>query len=111
MDLTGIGGADITLSWDKSPKFGYAFEVHLDSPTGQKIGEATLPAGIKGQKGQSGFESGLLKINLQPVSDGKMHNLYFISKPLNSAEAGMLVIMSTEFKAGNQPSLVASVRK
>lgn len=111
MDLTDIAGADITLSWDKSPKFGYTFEVHLDSPTGQKIGETTLPAGMKGQKGQGGFESGVLKINLQPVTDGKIHNLYFISKPLNTAEAGTLVIISTEFKAGNGASLVASARK
>jgi cytochrome c551/c552 len=111
LDLTGIAGADIALSWDKSPQYGYTFEVRLDSPTGQKIGEATLPAGIKGQKGQGGYETGLLKIKLQPVNDNKMHNLYFVSKPLNSTEEGSLVVISTEFKAGNQSPLVANARK
>ena len=99
IDLTNINGAEITFGYDKPPKFGYSFEVHLDGPAGKKIGEAKLPGGMKDIKGPGGFGGTVLKINMQPVTDGKKHNLYFVSKPLNTAEEGTLIIIGTEFKS------------
>jgi hypothetical protein len=99
IDLTNINEAVITFGFDKPPKFGYTFEAHLDGPTGKKIGEAKLPGGMKDVKGPGGFGGTMININMQPVTDGKQHNLYFVSKPLSTAEEGTLIIIGTEFKS------------
>jgi hypothetical protein len=99
IDLTNVNQVAITFGWDKPPKFGYTFEAHLDGPGGKKIGEAKLPAGMKNVKGPGGFGSTTISINLVPVTDGKQHNLYLVSRPLNTAEEGTLIIVGTEFKS------------
>jgi hypothetical protein len=99
IDLTNINQVAITFGWDKPPKFGYTFEAHLDSPGGKKIGEAKLPGGMKDVKGPGGFGGTMISINMQPVTDGKKHNLYFVSKPLSTAEEGTLIIIGTEIKS------------
>ena len=99
IDLTSLNGVGLSFAFDKSPKFGYVFEAYLDAPGGKKIGEGRLAAGTKGVNGPGGFSTTMITINLQPVTDGKMHNLYIVSKPLNAAEEGTLVIAGIEFKA------------
>lgn len=101
IDLTGVNGITLTLGGDKPPKFGYAFEVYLDGLNGKKLGEGSLPAGAKFVMGSGGFGGTVANITMTPVTDGKMHNLYFVSRALNASEGGTLVILSAEFKSGD----------
>ena len=98
IDLTGISGMDLFLGGNKPPKFGYSFEVHLDSPGGQKVGEGSFPAGLNPAKTQWGFAH-TVSIPLSPVSDGRFHNLYIVSKALNATEEGTLVLNALQFRA------------
>jgi cytochrome c len=109
IDLTGITGMTMIFGGDKSPKFGYAFEVYLDGLNGKKIGEGSLPAGAPFRMGSGGFGGTMANVTMQPVTDGKMHNLYIVSRALNPAEGGTLVLLSVEFKAGD--NAVASLRR
>ena len=88
IDISGITGADIMVTIQTKLEFGYALEVHLDSPTGTKLGELVLPAGT----GSSAKLEKLFKTTLQPVSDGKFHTLYFTSKPIDSKEKSTAAI-------------------
>jgi hypothetical protein len=47
IDLTDISALELIIGGDKAPKFGYTFAVHLDGPTGRKLGEAVMPGGAK----------------------------------------------------------------
>lgn len=98
IDLTNIGAVEIAAGGQKPPTYGFAFELRLDSPTGTKIGEAKLP-GTAFKKAPTGFLGTLLPINVSPVTDGKLHRLYIVSKPLNPQEDGTVVLQSIELKA------------
>ena len=65
---------NINTGWQVAPLAGFTFEVKLDAPDGKLLGTATLPVPSKDQK------TGLLKIPIQQVTDGKMHDLYFVYK-------------------------------
>jgi cytochrome c len=99
IDLSGIYAVELTAGWEKPPRFGYAFELRLDSPGGRKIGEAVLPGGLKDIKGPGGFGGTVIKLQMMPVTDGKLHNLYLVSKALNNQEEGTLVLQSVQFRA------------
>ena len=75
VDLTGIHAADFMIASLSGVEFGYTFEVRLDTPEGNKIGELILPASTA-----TGKQEKLFKVSLQPVADGKFHNLYIVSK-------------------------------
>jgi glucose/arabinose dehydrogenase/cytochrome c551/c552/type 1 glutamine amidotransferase len=98
IDLTGVSRIVLAAGGDKPPLFGYVFELHLDSPDGQKIGEAQLPGGTKGVAVQGGFGTAVT-LPVIPMTDRKLHNLYIVSRPLNEQEAGTLVIRSITFSA------------
>ncbi|HEU4903513.1 MAG TPA: hypothetical protein VFT06_11995, partial [Flavisolibacter sp.] len=100
IDLTDIAGLELGAGGDKPPKAGYVFDVHLDSPTGKLIGQGTLPGGLKGSSAPFGF-SPVVKIALDPVTDGHLHNLYIVSKALNAQEIGTLVLHTLQFKPGS----------
>ena len=99
IDLTGIAAVEIMAAWDKSPQSGYTFELRLDSPDGKKVGAGTLPGGLKDVKGPGGFGGTAIQLDMEPVTDGKFHNLYIVSQANNSGETGTLVVRSIEFKA------------
>ena len=109
IDLTGISGVELMLTSNSSPKYGYVFEFRLDGLNGRKIGEGTLPAGAKFTAGQGGYGRTSITANLEPVTDGKHHNLYVVSKALNAGEEGSLILTFLQFKSKPQagPNLVA----
>ena len=74
IDLTGVGSIIINSSWQTVPKGLITFEVKMDTPDGKLLGMATLPIPTKEQK------TGVLKIPIQSVADGKLHNVYFVYK-------------------------------
>ena len=99
VDLTDVAGVELGFAFDKPTQFGYSFEIRLDGLDGKKVGEATLAPGTEGVKGAGGFNAAQLNINMEPVTDGKMHNVYLISNAANAGETGTLVLRSLQFKA------------
>ena len=92
VDLSGIDALDLMTTRQAALEFGYTFEIHLDAPDGIKLGELVLPAGTAG----AGKEEKLLKVKIQPVSDGKFHNLVIVSRPNDPKEKVTLGIQFIE---------------
>ena len=100
IDLSGISRAAITMGWQKPPVPGYTFEVHLDAPDGNKIGEFTFAgaaetAGAKPGKAAPQFAT--LSSGLMPVNDGKLHNIYIVSKVKDPKITGTAALSSIQF--------------
>ena len=74
IDLAGVHSVNLNSGWQTPPATGFSFEIKLDAPDGKSIGKGTMPAPQKNQK------FGSLKIPVQSVADGKLHDLYFIYK-------------------------------
>ena len=98
IDLSGISRATITLGWQSPPATGFTFEVHVDAPDGNKIGGFSFAGkgqshGEKSAKSQPQFV--ILTTGLSKVNDGKLHDLYIVSKsndPKSSATAALTSI-------------------
>ena len=84
IDLSGIQSINIMGGWQEGPKAPLAFEAHLDGPTGKLLGQGSMPAVAKEQKG------GMIKLPIEAVTDGKFHALYIVYKfnPANSTLQG-----------------------
>ncbi|MEO9033018.1 MAG: Crp/Fnr family transcriptional regulator, partial [Ginsengibacter sp.] len=100
IDLTGIARAALTMGWQAPPATGYTFEVHLDSPDGNKLGEFSYSP--KGGSSAPGAASSAPKMviltgTLTGVSDGKLHSLYIVSKAADPKAAGSAALVSLEF--------------
>ncbi len=95
IDLAGISALELVIGGDKAPKFGYTFAVHLNSPTGRKLGEVVLPGGQKG--GPKGF-SAVVKLPIDGVTDGRFHDLYIVSKVMSPGEEGNHALQAVQFK-------------
>jgi cytochrome c len=94
IDLSGITNAVLAAGWQKAPEFGFTFELRLDSPDGKKIGEGVLPGGLV-TKGPMGGTA--IPFKLEPVTDGKLHQLYVISKP-KEKESGQVGLQFLQFQ-------------
>ncbi len=96
IDLTGVSSAALVVGWNKPSLYATTFELRLDAPDGKKLGEAVLAAGKRGELKMPVGEGTVLKFNIEP-SDGKMHSIYIVSKPLNEKEANTMVMQTIEF--------------
>ncbi|MBC6491842.1 ThuA domain-containing protein [Flavihumibacter stibioxidans] len=96
LDLTGVNGAALVVGWQEAPKIGYVFEFRLDAPDGKKIGEAVLKGGMSSARPAGGFGGTMLNVVLEPVTDGKLHNLYIISRVADPAEAGTVALQAIQ---------------
>lgn len=74
IDLTSVHSINMVAGWQTPPVSGFSFEIKLDAPDGKLIGKGTMPAPPKNQKG------GILKIPVEAVTDGKLHDVYFVYK-------------------------------
>lgn len=97
IDLTGITAVDLAAMWQKVPLSDYSYEVRLDSPTGQKIGTGKLTAAAQA-KPQNGLGGTTIIIKLQPITDGKLHSLYFVSKASKQDDPNTVVLQSAKFR-------------
>lgn len=96
IDLTGITHASIIMGWQKPPIGSYSFELHIDSPTGVKIGEFNF-AGKNGAAAPDAKpDFATLATSVSPVTDGKMHDVYLVSNPKDSVK-GTAALSSVEF--------------
>ncbi len=74
VDLRGVASLTLSFGWQMAPTAGFTMEARLDAPDGKLAGTGTIPTPAKTQMG------GMLKIPVQPVTDGKMHTIYIIYK-------------------------------
>lgn len=90
IDLTDVASADFTTGSQQPVAKGYVFEIRLDSPTGKKIGEATSKPG--NAAGGGGPNIGQFSMALEPVTDGQLHDIYIVSKPVEGEETTAAVV-------------------
>jgi len=100
IDLSDISRAAIAANWNKTPVPGFTLEVHVDSPDGNKIGEINFP-GMEENPSKKNVNSAeqliTLKTDLTKVNDGKLHNIYIVSKASNPRMATDVGISSIQF--------------
>jgi len=90
IDLTGITSITTAFGWRDPIDFGYIFELRLDNPDGKLIGSYTVnPRG-----GQARFE---LTTRIEPVTDGRLHDLYIVSKPIDAKESKRIAVFTVAF--------------
>ncbi|WP_425638054.1 ThuA domain-containing protein [Algoriphagus yeomjeoni] len=96
VDLTDVGSVTLN-TFTMGPLTGtYDFELRLDSPSGDLVGEGTFsPTASTGRAPTQGS----LTIPFTGSADGKMHKVYLVSKPKNSGDEGRFVIRSFTFNA------------
>ena len=82
IDLTGVHSININSSWLEMPK-GFSFEARLDAPDGKVLGKGSMPAPKKG------VQSGVAKLAIEPVTDGKFHSVYFVYKGEDKIKGGV----------------------
>jgi cytochrome c len=93
IDLTSIKSANLVSGWQDAPEFGLDFEARLDAPDGKLIGKGGMPVPKKTQN------FGIAHVTLEPVTDGKMHAVYFIYKPKNAKSALQGGVTTVQFSA------------
>lgn len=94
IDLSGINAASILIRYEKKPMVGYIFELHLDNPNGKLLGTTTFAPNSKDIK-KVNFET--IHCQLQPVTDGLLHNLYIVSRPNGEKETEDVGLGSIQF--------------
>lgn len=96
IDLTGVSSASIMAGWQKAPEFGFNFEIRLDAPDGKLLGQGTLIGGMPTTGPMGGT---IIPIPFEPVTDGKLHSVYIISKVKDPKEANVAALQSIQFNS------------
>jgi len=97
ISLAGITRASMNMGWQAPPVAGYTFEVHLDSPDGQKIGEFNFD-GVKGKADENAKpQFAAITTAISPVTDGKMHDVYIVSNSKDPSIGGTAGLTSIQF--------------
>ncbi len=91
IDLSGVKSLNINSMWQDAPLFGFDFEVRLDAADGKLLGKGSMAVPQKTQK------TGMARVAIEPVTDGKFHSLYIIYKPNNPKGAVQGGIISMQF--------------
>ena len=97
IDLTAISKASMMMGWQRPPVPGYTFEVHLDSPDGQKIGEFTFAGKTGAAPKDAKPQFATITSSISSVSDGKLHDVYIVSKIADPSVKGMAALSSIQF--------------
>ena len=97
LDLSTIRTASLMVNWAKGPVGAYTFEIHLDTPGGEKIGSFTFQGDATGAQAKpKQYFNTLLSSRLEPVKDGQYHKLY-IASHAESAGSEQLVLSFLQF--------------
>ncbi|OOG77608.1 ThuA domain-containing protein [Algoriphagus sp. A40] len=96
IDLTGISSISVVTVSIAPVTQEFVFEVYLDSPTGTKVGEGTFKQRPLGPNEATPIYSPFT-INITGESDGKLHNLYFVSKQNGEGDPGTFILANMTF--------------
>ncbi|MGX5820763.1 ThuA domain-containing protein [Chitinophaga lutea] len=87
MDLAGVAGVELTYYIQEPPQHGYTVSVHLDSPTGEQLGQASIGAGAQPEKPNTA------EVRFATVrTDNAKHQLYFVYKANDPAEKAPVAV-------------------
>lgn len=85
IDLTNVKGWQLAIGWQQAPGKGVAFELRQDAPDGKLLGTAHLTTGHPAVKPGT-YGNAIIRAAMEPVTDGKLHTLYLVSKPEGAGE-------------------------
>ena len=88
-DLTDVHSINIFINSLVAAKSDYPFEIKIDSPDGKVIGKGTAP--------KLEDKSSVVHINIDPVTDGNFHDIYFMYKPGNGGAEVKAGVASVQF--------------
>ena len=91
LDLHGVKSIQIMSGWRETPPVGFNFEVRLDAPDGTLLGKGKMPVPKEGQ------QMGITSVKVEPVTDGKFHDLYFLYTPENTQEPIQAGVSGVQF--------------
>lgn len=93
IDLTSVGVINVNCGSQDGFKSPISFEARLDAPNGKLLGKGMVAVSGKPVAGKP--QMGIAKIPVEQVSDGKMHNVYFVCNLTDKIQGA---VMSVEFK-------------
>ncbi|MDX1637516.1 MAG: PKD domain-containing protein, partial [Balneolaceae bacterium] len=99
IDMNGIGSARLMTAFMQPLESGYNFELRLDSPDGKLVGEGAFEPNSN-PSGEAPFFQPVT-IDIDPVTDGQLHDLYIVSEPAGAEKSGTLVLNSITFMLAN----------
>lgn len=97
IDLTGIGSVTITSASMEPLTYEHQFELRLDSPDGELIGESNYRPGEGVSQGEGAPTMQPLTFELSPVTDGDTHDLYIVSYPPEGTSAESMFLTGIQF--------------
>ncbi len=100
IDLTGVGSVQLVTVAPQPLTSGYIFELRLDSPDGDKIGEVVFEPNPNPSSGEGpNFQP--VTINIDAETDGELHDLYMVSRPEDPGDTGTVILSTIKFMSGN----------
>lgn len=92
IDLSGVQMIVLGVGWLNAPVSNVTFEIRLDKPNGEKIGEIVFP-------GAAFVPNEIQKIAgaITPVADGKLHHLYLVNKASNHNDDNQIALAFIQF--------------
>lgn len=100
IDLAGVNEIECIAAAPKAQLFaeGGVIEIHIDSPTGLRIGQSEFIGDVPG----GGFGGKPQSIKIQPTKG--LHDIFIVfQNPEAQTGRSLMVVMSTLFKSGAQP--------
>jgi cytochrome c551/c552 len=95
LDLSGIVRASLKVEWIKPPLSAHTIEIHLDSESGEKLGEFLIGPSQSLINKSKKITSTFILSRLKNITDGKLHNVIITSTatdPKNKDEIGLATI-------------------
>ncbi|CAN5254255.1 hypothetical protein BH20BAC1_BH20BAC1_02710 [soil metagenome] len=86
IDLRGVNSITLMSGWQSPPKEALDFEIRLDRPDGKLLGKGSSGSIPKGQM------YGMINVPVEAVTDGRLHNIYFINKPKETVSGGIVSV-------------------
>lgn len=96
VDLTDIGSVMLISASREPMTEDMIFELHLDSPTGSKVGEGIFTQGQVAPD-ERGMYYKPFMVPVTGTADGKMHTIYVTSKTKNGGNPGTFILAGMTF--------------
>jgi cytochrome c len=96
IDLSSISTVAMRTGFRTAPK-GYTIELRLDAPDGKVLATFDLPE-QPAKDPNSRPTQLILNSAFAPVTDGKLHNLYVVSRPKDNKETAQVYLSYIEFR-------------
>jgi cytochrome c len=91
IDFTNVASLELIYFVLQTPQTGYIVSVHLDSPSGTKVGEVVMGPGALPK------QPNVAKVNLAPVTDGQFHELVLVFTAQDPANPPTAALQRLQF--------------